>query len=232
MHTVITHVVDAHSFVELQEQYARNAIVGLARIAGQSVGIVAQEPEVLAGALDIDASDKITRFVRFCDAFNIPLITFVDTPGFLPGVNQEYQGIIRHGAKIVYAYATSTVPKISIVTRKAYGGAYVVMSSKNLGTDVTLAWPSAEVAVMGGEGAATILFRREINAAPDPEEARKRYAEEYRKRYLNPYAAAEGGFIDDVIEPAETRARLIGALAALRQKAVIPMARRHGNMPA
>lgn len=232
MHTVIEHVVDARSFVEVQAQYARNAIVGLARIAGQSVGIVAQEPEVLAGALDIDASDKITRFVRFCDAFNIPLVTFVDTPGFLPGVNQEYQGIIRHGAKIVYAYATATVPKISIVTRKAYGGAYVVMSSKNLGTDVTLAWPSAEVAVMGGEGAATILFRKEIAAAADPEVARARYAEEYRQRYLNPYAAAEGGFIDDVIEPAETRSRLIGALAALRQKAVIPMTRRHGNMPA
>jgi propionyl-CoA carboxylase beta chain len=232
MHTVIAHVVDAHSFVEVQEQYACNAIVGLARIAGQPIGIVAQEPEVLAGALDIDASDKITRFVRFCDAFNIPLVTFVDTPGFLPGVDQEYQGIIRHGAKIVYAYATATVPKISIVTRKAYGGAYVVMSSKNLGTDVTLAWPSAEIAVMGGEGAATILFRKEIAAAPDPEAARTRYAEEYRKRYLNPYAAAEGGFIDEVIEPAETRARLIGALTALRQKAVIPMGRRHGNIPA
>jgi len=232
MHTVIHNVVDAGSFVEVQEQYARNAIVGLARIAGQSVGIVAQAPEVLAGALDIDASDKITRFVRFCDAFNIPLITFVDTPGFLPGVNQEYHGIIRHGAKIVYAYATATVPKISIVTRKAYGGAYVVMSSKNLGTDVNLAWPSAEIAVMGGEGAATILFRREIAAAPDPEAARKLYADEYRDRYLNPYVAAEGGFIDEVIEPAETRSRLIGALTALRQKAVIPLARRHGNMPA
>ena len=232
MHTVIEHVVDAHSFVEVQEQYARNAIVGLARIAGQPLGIVAQEPEVLAGALDIDASDKITRFVRFCDAFNIPLVTFVDTPGFLPGVDQEYQGIIRHGAKIVYAYATATVPKISIVTRKAYGGAYVVMSSKNLGTDVTLAWPSAEIAVMGGEGAATILFRKEIAAAPDPAAARTRYAEEYRQHYLNPYAAAEGGFIDEVIEPAETRARLISALTALRQKAVIPMGRRHGNMPA
>jgi acetyl-CoA carboxylase carboxyltransferase component len=196
------------------------------------VGIVAQEPEVLAGALDIDASDKITRFVRFCDAFNIPLVTFVDTPGFLPGVDQEYQGIIRHGAKIVYAYSTATVPKLSIVTRKAYGGAYVVMSSKQLGTDVTYAWPSAEIAVMGGEGAATILYRREIAAAPDPAAARAQYAAEYRERYLNPYAAAEGGFIDEVIEPAETRSRLIGALLALRHKAVIPMARRHGNMPA
>ncbi|MBP7963015.1 MAG: acyl-CoA carboxylase subunit beta [Caldilineaceae bacterium] len=232
MHTVIQNVVDAGSFLEVQEQYARNAIVGLARIDGHSVGIVAQEPEVLAGALDIDASDKITRFVRFCDAFNIPLVTFVDTPGFLPGINQEYHGIIRHGAKIVYAYATATVPKISIVTRKAYGGAYVVMSSKHLGTDVTLAWPSAEIAVMGGEGAAAILFRKEIAAAPDPEAARQSYAEAYRDHYLNPYVAAEGGFIDEVIEPAETRSRLIRALTALRQKAVIPMGRRHGNMPA
>ena len=232
MHRVIELVVDANSFMEVQERFARNAIVGLARLNGQAVGVVAQEPEVLAGALDIDASDKITRFVRFCDAFNIPLITFVDTPGFLPGVDQEYHGIIRHGAKIVYAYSTATVPKLSIVTRKAYGGAYVVMSSKQLGTDVTFAWPSAEIAVMGGEGAATILYRREIAAAADPAAARAQYAAEYRERYLNPYAAAEGGFIDEVIEPAETRARLIGALLALRHKAVIPLARRHGNMPA
>jgi propionyl-CoA carboxylase beta chain len=231
MHTVIEHVVDVRSFVEVQEQYARNAIVGLARLAGHAVGVVAQEPEVLAGALDIDASDKITRFVRFCDAFNIPLVTFVDTPGFLPGVDQEYHGIIRHGAKIVYAYSTATVPKFSIVTRKAYGGAYVVMSSKQLGTDVTYAWPSAEIAVMGGEGAASILYRKEIAQAADPATARAGYAEEYRERYLNPYVAAEGGFIDEVIEPAETRERLIAALGALRQKAVIPMARRHGNMP-
>jgi len=232
MHTVIENVVDAHSFLEVQERFARNAIVGLARLGGQPVGIVAQEPEVLAGALDIDASDKIMRFVRFCDAFNIPLVTFVDTPGFLPGVDQEYHGIIRHGAKIVYAYSTATVPKLSIVTRKAYGGAYVVMSSKQLGTDVTYAWPSAEIAVMGGEGAATILYRREIAAAADPAAARTQYAAEYRQHYLNPYAAAEGGFIDEVIEPAETRTRLIGALLALRQKAVVPLARRHGNMPA
>ena len=232
MHTVIRHVFDMHSFLEVQEQFARNAIVGLARLAGFPVGVVAQEPEVLAGALDIDASDKITRFVRFCDAFNIPLVTFVDTPGFLPGVDQEYHGIIRHGAKIVYAYSTATVPKLSIVTRKAYGGAYVVMSSKQLHTDVTYAWPSAEIAVMGGEGAASILYRKEIAQAADPEQARTRYAEQYRQQYLNPYVAAEGGFIDEVIEPAETRDRLIAALIALRQKAVIPLARRHGNMPA
>ncbi len=181
--------------------FARNAIVGLARMGGQPVGIVAQDPMVLAGALDIDASDKITRFVRFCDAFNIPLVTFVDTPGFLPGVDQEYHGIIRHGAKIVYAYATATVPKISIVTRKAYGGAYVVMSSKHLGTDVTFAWPSAEIAVMGGEGAVAILYRKEIEAAADPKAARAQFADEYRRHYLTPYPAAAGGFIDEVIEP-------------------------------
>ncbi|MFM7175333.1 MAG: acyl-CoA carboxylase subunit beta [Caldilinea sp.] len=232
MHTVIEQIVDTHSFLEIQEQFARNAIVGLARLAGQPVGVVAQEPEVLAGALDIDASDKIARFVRFCDAFNLPLVTLVDTPGFLPGIDQEYHGIIRHGAKIVYAYSTATVPKISVVTRKAYGGAYVVMSSKQLGTDMTLAWPSAEIAVMGGEGAASILYRKEIAQADDPAQARARYAEEYRERYLNPYVAAASGFVDEVIEPAETRQRLLAALAALRQKAVVPLARRHGNMPA
>ncbi|MFZ4847795.1 MAG: acyl-CoA carboxylase subunit beta [Caldilinea sp.] len=232
MHTVIEQIVDTHSFLEIQEQFARNAVVGLARLAGQPVGVVAQEPEVLAGALDIDASDKIARFVRFCDAFNLPLVTLVDTPGFLPGIDQEYHGIIRHGAKIVYAYSTATVPKISVVTRKAYGGAYVVMSSKQLGTDITLAWPSAEIAVMGGEGAASILYRKEIAQADDPAQARARYAEEYRERYLNPYVAAASGFVDEVIEPAETRQRLLAALAALRQKAVVPLARRHGNMPA
>ena len=232
MQTVIERVMDHGSFLEVQGMFARNATVGLARMGGQPVGVVAQVPGVLAGALDIDASDKISRWVRFCDAFNLPLITFVDTPGFLPGVDQEYQGIIRHGAKIVYAYATATVPKISVVTRKAYGGAYVVMSSKNLGTDVTFAWPSAEIAVMGGEGAANVLFRSEIANAADPAAARAQYAEEYRKRFLTPYAAAAAGFIDDVIEPAETRWRIISALMALRQKAVVPMARRHGNMPA
>jgi propionyl-CoA carboxylase beta chain len=232
MHTVIEQIVDTGSFLEIQEQFARNAVVGLARLAGQPVGVVAQEPEVLAGALDIDASDKIARFVRFCDAFNLPLVTLVDTPGFLPGIDQEYHGIIRHGAIIVYAYSTATVPKISVVTRKAYGGAYVVMSSKQLGTDITLAWPSAEIAVMGGEGAASILYRKEIAQADDPAQARARYAEEYRERYLNPYVAAASGFIDEVIEPAETRQRLLAALAALRQKAVVPLARRHGNMPA
>jgi Na+-transporting methylmalonyl-CoA/oxaloacetate decarboxylase gamma subunit len=188
MQTVIERVMDRGSFLEVQGMFARNATVGLARMGGQPVGVVAQVPGVLAGALDIDASDKISRWVRFCDAFNLPLITFVDTPGFLPGVDQEYQGIIRHGAKIVYAYATATVPKISVVTRKAYGGAYVVMSSKNLGTDVTFAWPSAEIAVMGGEGAANVLFRSEIAAAADPAAARAQYAEEYRKRFLTPYA--------------------------------------------
>lgn len=232
MHEVIETIVDRGSLVELQAMWARNAIVGLARFNGQTAGIVAQEPSFMAGVLDIDASDKITRFVRFCDAFNIPLVTFVDTPGFLPGMDQEYQGIIRHGAKILYAYSTASVPKISIVTRKAYGGAYVVMSSKYLGTDINLAWPSAEIAVMGGEGAANIIYRRQIQQAADPDAERARYTEEYRKKYLTPYAAAAAGFVDDVIEPRETRRKIIIALTALRQKAVTPPSRRHGNMPA
>ena len=232
MHEVIETIVDRGSFIELQAMWARNAIVGLARFNGQTAGIVAQEPSIMAGVLDIDASDKITRFVRFCDAFNIPLVTLVDTPGFLPGMDQEYQGIIRHGAKILYAYSTASVPKISVVTRKAYGGAYVVMSSKYLGTDINYAWPSAEIAVMGGEGAANIIFRRQIQQAADPDAERARYTEEYRKKYLTPYAAAAAGFVDDVIEPRETRVKIIAALAALRQKAVMPPSRRHGNMPA
>ncbi len=232
MHEVVERIVDRNSFLEIQAMWARNAIVGLARLDGHPVGIVAQEPNVMAGVLDINASDKITRFVRFCDAFNVPLITLVDTPGFLPGTDQEYGGIIRHGAKILYAYSTASVPKISVVTRKAYGGAYVVMSSKYLGTDLTLAWPSAEIAVMGGEGAANIIFRREIAAAENPAAERARYAEEYRKRYLTPYAAAGAGFVDDVIEPRETRRKLIAGLEAIRSKAVAMPVRRHGNMPA
>jgi acetyl-CoA carboxylase carboxyltransferase component len=195
------------------------------------VGIVSQEPEVMAGAIDIDAADKITRFVRLCDCYNIPLVTFVDSPGFLPGVSQEHRGIIRHGAKVLYAYAEASVPKVSIVTRKAYGGAYVVMSSKYLGTDVNFAWPSAEIAVMGPEGAANILYRKQIDSAADPVAERARLTDEYRKQFLNPYAAASSGFVDDVIEPAETRARVIAALASLRDKVSTALPRKHGNMP-
>ncbi len=231
MHELLDRVVDLGSFLEMQAGFARNAIVGLARMDGYSVGVVAQEPSVMAGVIDIDAADKITRFVRLCDGYNIPIITFVDSPGFLPGVEQEHRGIIRHGAKILYAYSEANVPKISIVTRKAYGGAYVVMSSKYLDTDLTLAWPSAEIAVMGPEGATNILYRKQIESAEDPAAERARLVQEYRERFLNPYVAAGAGAIDDVIEPQETRPRLIAALAAMRNKYVPSPARRHGNIP-
>jgi len=231
MHEVIGHVVDHGEFFELQPTWALNAIVGLARIGGHSVGIVAQEPSVMAGVIDIDAADKITRFVRMCDCFNVPLVTFVDSPGFLPGVDQENRGIIRHGAKVLYAYSEATVPKISVITRKAYGGAYVVMSSKYLGTDVNYAWPSAEIAVMGAEGAVNIMFRREINQAADPEAEQKRLAENYRLRFNNPYHAASAGYVDDIIEPRETRAKIIASLAALRDKYSPAPPRKHGNIP-
>jgi propionyl-CoA carboxylase beta chain len=231
MHAVIAKIVDRDSFVELQPAWACNALVGLARMDGRSVGIVAQEPSVMAGVIDIDAADKIARFVRLCDCFNIPLLTFVDSPGFLPGVEQEHSGIIRHGAKIIYAYAEASVPKISVVTRKAYGGAYVVMNSKYLGSDINFAWPSAEIAVMGAEGAANILFKKQIAAAADPEAARARLAENYRQHFSNPYYAAGVGAIDDIIEPRETRPKLIMALAALRDKSVAALPRKHGNIP-
>jgi propionyl-CoA carboxylase beta chain len=231
MHEVIYHVVDQESFFELQPTWARNAIIGWARIGGHSVGIVAQEPSIMAGVIDIDAADKITRFVRMCDCFNIPLVTFVDSPGFLPGVGQEHSGIIRHGAKVLYAYSEATVPKISVITRKAYGGAYVVMSSKYLGTDVNYAWPSAEIAVMGAEGAVSILFKREISIAPDPAAESKRLTEQYRQRFNNPYHAASAGYVDDVIEPRETRAKICASLAALRDKFSPAPPRKHGNIP-
>lgn len=231
MHEVIERMADRGSFLEMQAGFARNAVVGLARMDGYPVGIVAQEPSVMAGVIDIDAADKITRFVRLCDCFNLPIITLVDSPGFLPGVDQEHRGIIRHGAKVLFAYSEATVPKISIITRKAYGGAYVVMSSKYLGTDVNLAWPSAEVAVMGPEGAVNILYRKEIESAADPAAERVRLVKEYRERFLTPYMAAGAGAVDDVIEPRETRARVIAALAALRDKYTPPPARKHGNSP-
>ncbi|MDX9864739.1 MAG: carboxyl transferase domain-containing protein, partial [Anaerolineaceae bacterium] len=231
MHDVVEMVVDKCSFLELQSTYAQNALIGLARIGGYAVGIVGQEPSVLAGSLDIDAADKIARFVRFCDSFNIPLVTFVDSPGFLPGINQEHGGVIRHGAKILYAYANATNPKISIVTRKAYGGAYIAMSSKYMDTDVTYAWPSAEIAVMGAEGAANILFHKQIKAAEDSEAERKKVTQEYQNLFLNPYASAKAGFIDDVIEPKETRPMIVAALQILRNKRVQSLPRKHGNMP-
>jgi len=231
MHDVIERIIDTGSFLEIQPTFARNAIVGLARIGGHSVGIVAQEPMVMAGVIDIDASDKITRHVRMCDCYNIPLVTFVDSPGFLPGINQEHGGIIRHGAKVLYAYSEATVPKVSIITRKAYGGAYVVMSSKYLGTDVNYAWPSAEIAVLGAEGAVNILFKEKIDTSPDPAAMRAKLAEDYRQKFNNPYHAASAGYVDDVIEPRETRAKIIAALAALRDKYAPAPPRKHGNIP-
>ena len=231
MHDVIARVIDENSFVELQPLWAQNAIVGLGRIGGFSIGIVAQEPSFMSGVIDIDASDKITRFVRMCDCFNLPIVTFVDSPGFLPGIAQEHRGIIRHGAKILYAYSEATVPKISVITRKAYGGAYVVMSSKYLGTDASYAWPSAEIAVMGAEGAVNILYREQIQNAAQPAQERARLAQEYRARFNNPYYAANAGYVDDVIEPRETRPTLISALAALRDKYAPAPPRKHGNIP-
>jgi propionyl-CoA carboxylase beta chain len=231
MHAVIRCIVDKDSFLEIQPGWAQNAIVGLARIGGHSVGIVAQEPSYIAGVIDIDASDKMTRFVRMCDCFNVPLVTFVDSPGFLPGIAQEHGGIIRHGAKLLYAYSEATVPKVTIITRKAYGGAYVVMSSKYLGTDVTYAWPSAEIAVLGAEGAANILFKKQIEGAENPVAERKRLADDYREKFNNPYYAAGAGYIDEIIEPRESRPKIIAALGALRDKYSPAPPRKHGNIP-
>ena len=231
MHQVIEKIIDKNSFLEIQPSWARNAIVGLARIGGHCVGIVGQEPSVMAGVIDIDASDKMTRFVRMCDCFNIPLVTFVDSPGFLPGIAQEHGGIIRHGAKLLYAYSEATVPKICVITRKAYGGAYVVMSSKYLGTDVTYAWPSAEIAVLGAEGAANILFKKQIETSSDPVAERKKLASEYREKFNNPYYAASTGYVDDIIEPRESRPKIIASLSALRDKYAPAPPRKHGNIP-
>lgn len=231
MHQVIEKIIDQDSFLEIQPDWARNAIIGLARIGGHSVGIVSQEPAIMAGVIDIDAADKMTRFVRMCDCFNVPLVTFVDSPGFLPGIAQEHGGIIRHGAKLLYAYSEATVPKICVITRKAYGGAYVVMSSKYLGTDVTYAWPSAEIAVLGAEGAANILFKKQIEAANDPAAERKKLAEEYRQKFNNPYYAASTGYVDDIIEPRESRPKIIASLSALRDKYTPSPPRKHGNIP-
>lgn len=231
MHDVIRRIVDDADFFELFPEWAGSAITGFAHIGGYSVGVVAQEPSVMAGVIDIDASDKIARFVRFCDAFNLPIVTFVDTPGFLPGVGQEHGGIIRHGAKALFAYAEATSPKISVITRKAYGGAYIVMSSKPLGSDINYAWPSAEIAVMGAEGAVDILYRKEISEAADQKAEKDRLVTEYREKFNNPYLAASLGFIDEVIEPRETRPKIIAALTALRDKHQNTPPRKHGNIP-
>jgi propionyl-CoA carboxylase beta chain len=231
MHEVIRRVVDDGEFLEAFPLWAYNIVTGFARLDGRSIGVIANQPKVLGGTLDIDASEKASRFVRFCDAFNIPILTFVDVPGFLPGTQQEYGGIIRHGAKLLYAYAEATVPRMTVITRKAYGGAYLVMNSKHLRADVSFAWPTAEIAVMGAEGAVNIVFRREIEKASDPGSKRSDLIREYREKFSTPYAAAERGFIDDVIEPAETRPRLIKALRMLSTKRETIPARKHGNIP-
>ncbi len=231
MRHVLEMIVDRDSLLEVHEHWATNAIVAFARLDGMAVGIVANQPAVMAGALDIDASDKISRFIRICDQYNIPLITFVDCPGYLPGVAQEYAGVIRHGAKIIYSYCQATVPMISVVTRKAIGGSYVAMSSKQMGNDVAFAWPTAQIAVMGAEGAARLLNRREIDSAPDPKAAAAEFIAEYREKFFNPYRAADLGQIDEVIEPCETRPRLIRALEVLRTKVHINLPKKHGLFP-
>jgi propionyl-CoA carboxylase beta chain len=230
---VIHAIVDERDFFEVHEHFAGNIVVGFARLDGMPVGIVANQPANLAGVLDINASVKGARFVRFCDAFNIPLITFEDVPGFLPGTQQEWGGIIKHGAKLLFAFAEATVPKITVITRKAYGGAYCVMSSKHIRTDMNFAWPSAEIAVMGPEGAVNIVYKREIEKAPEPEREalRAEKVEEFRERFANPYVAAERGYIDAVIEPAETRAKLITALRSLENKRDVNPRKKHGNIP-
>ncbi len=232
-HGVIDRVLDTDSFLEVQADWAMNVLVGFARLDGRPVGVVANNPGVLAGTLDINASTKAARFVRFCDAFHLPLVTFVDVPGFLPGTAQEHGGIIRHGAKLLYAYADATVPMMTVILRKAYGGAYDVMCSKHLGGDLNLAWPTAEIAVMGAEGAVNILFRRELDRAKESERdaLRAKLTGEYRREFLNPYLAAERGYIDDVIDPAETRARLVAGLRMLSSKRDDRPARKHGNVP-
>jgi len=231
MHRVISGVVDAGSFTEVHAHFARNVICGFARVEGRSVGIVAQQPEVLAGVLDIDSSDKAARFVRFCDCFNIPVVTLVDVPGFLPGVDQEHRGIIRHGAKLLYAYCEATVPKVTVITRKAYGGAYDVMSSKHVRGDLNFAWPTAEIAVMGVEGAVNIIFKDRLAKADDPEAERATLVADYEERLANPYLAAARGYVDEVILPSETRARVANGLELLAGKRQSVPPKKHGNIP-
>jgi propionyl-CoA carboxylase beta chain len=231
MKEILTSVVDEGDFFEVHEHYAQNIVVGFGRFNGRSVGIVANQPAVLAGVLDIDSSIKGARFVRFCDAFNIPIITFVDVPGFLPGTEQEWRGIIKNGAKLLYAFCEATVPKITVITRKAYGGAYDVMSSKHIRADVNFAWPSAEIAVMGPKGAVEIIFKKEIEKAGDKEEALHKKVQDYRERFANPYIAAERGYIDEIIEPQETRPKVIRALEMLENKVDRNPRKKHGNIP-
>lgn len=231
IHEIILRSVDDAQFLEVQAAYAMNIVIGFARYGGRVAGLVANQPAVLAGCLDIKASIKAARFVRFCDAFNIPLVSFVDVPGFLPGADQEFGGIITHGAKLIYAFAEATVPKVTVIARKAYGGAYLVMSSKHLGSDINLAYPTAEIAVMGPEGAVNIVYGKEIAKAADPTAAKERFADQYRQKFANPYQAAELGFVDAVIYPRETRARIVSALDVLKSKRGIHPPRKHGSIP-
>jgi acetyl-CoA carboxylase carboxyltransferase component len=231
MRSVIEAVADDNEFVEYFAKWATNIVCGFVRLGGISVGVVGNQPSAYAGVLDIEASEKAARFVRTCDSFNIPLVTFVDVPGFLPGVDQEYNGIIRHGAKLLYAYCEATVPRIQVITRKAYGGAYVVMNSKSIGADLAYAWPSAELAVMGATGAVEILNRKEIAEADDPEARKAELVDAYAEKWLNPYVAADRGYVDDVIDPADTRRALIAGLQMLESKKEELPPRKHGNMP-
>lgn len=228
---VICEVVDSNDFFEVHEKFATNMVVGFARMNGSTVGIVANQPKIMAGALDVNSSDKAARFVRFCDAFNIPIVTFTDVPGYLPGVAQEHSGIIRHGAKLLYAFSEATVPLINVIVRKAYGGAYIAMNSKHLGADMVFAWPTAEIAVMGPDGAANIIFRKDIAAAEDAVATRKAKIQEYRDKFANPYEAAKRGYVDDVIEPDSTRPRIISALEMLASKRDNAPSKKHGNVP-
>jgi propionyl-CoA carboxylase beta chain len=228
---VIHGVIDEDTFLEVHKEYAANIVVGFGRLAGQSIGIVANQPAYLAGVLDINASNKAARFVRFCDAFNIPLLVFEDVPGFLPGTDQEWKGIISNGAKLLYAFSEATVPRITVITRKAYGGAYDVMNSKHIGADMNFAWPMAEIAVMGAKGAAEIIFRKEISASPDPEAKWKEKETEYADLFANPYNAAARGYVDEVIKPHQTRAKLIRAFDMLKNKVDVLPKKKHGNIP-
>ncbi|RFU69207.1 acyl-CoA carboxylase subunit beta [Bacillus sp. V59.32b] len=229
--TVIVEVTDEGSFMEVQKDFAKNIVIGLARIKGEVVGLVCNQPKFMAGGLDIDSSDKAARFIRFCDSFNIPIITFEDVTGFFPGVKQEHGGIIRHGAKILYAYSEATVPKLTVILRKAYGGAYVALNSKSIGADLVYAWPNAEIAVMGPQGAANIIFAREIQNSENPEQTRAKKIEEYREKFANPYVAASQGMVDDVIDPRDTRIKLVQALEMLRNKKESRPFKKHGNIP-
>ncbi len=228
---VIEEVADSGSFLEVQPEFARNIVVGFARIKGETVGLVCNQPKVMAGGLDIDSSDKAARFIRFCDSFNVPIITFEDVTGFFPGIKQEHGGIIRHGAKILYAYSEATVPKMTVILRKAYGGAYVALNSKSIGADLVFSWPNAEIAVMGPNGAANIIFAREIAGSDDPEATRAQKIEEYREKFANPYVAASRGMVDDVIDPRETRIKLIQGLEMMRNKKEERPYKKHGNIP-